>query len=169
MGKSLTERIAEARRLHERYAGILASDREIADIVTRYRVAIRETNELMVQQGVAKACSECASKAAGSCCFHGMEEDYDAIHLLINLLLGCKLETSTGRNGDCVFNSDRGCTLAAKCCFCLNFFCPQLIELLGPAGMETMRGAVRRETSTTWELDRAIRQWLASHLSAGRR
>jgi hypothetical protein len=92
-----------------------------------------------------------------------MEEVYDVIHLLINLLLGSPIHVSKTQSGECWFLGERGCTLAAKAYFCLDYFCPKFDDPLGAQGMGALLEAVRQENSAAWELDRSLRNWLHIH------
>jgi hypothetical protein len=159
----LEDRVAWARRIHNGYGIGVAEDDKISALLSRYREAIEKTCKLMVEKGVASACSVCAGKCKGGCCFHGMEEDYDVIHLLINLLLGNPIGVSKTQSGECWFLGERGCTLTAKAYFCLNYFCPQLNDALGAQGMGALLEAVWQEHSAAWEVDRALRFWLRIH------
>ena len=108
----------------------------------------------MAEGGVLKACSQCAQGPAGSCCFEGVEDWYDPVLLLINLLLDAPLPSQREIPKACFFVGQGGCKLRGRYAFCVNFLCPKLNagredgELLRATGEELLCG---------WELEKAIR------------
>jgi hypothetical protein len=113
----------------------------------------------MAEEGVLKACSQCAQGPSGSCCFEGVEEWYDPVLLLSNLLLDVPLPSHREIPEACFFVGQGGCKLSGRHAFCVNFLCPKLStglkngKLLRTTGEELFCG---------WELEKEIRRRVAS-------
>lgn len=141
--------------------GILC-DPESALLLARYREAIRKTSGLMRTSGVVSACTECAVRGPGSCCFKGIEENCDRVLLLLNLLLGCNVPETAEMSEECFFSSGEGCRLIAKSSFCLNYLCPGLHEFLDSKAKESLLRTVGDELAAGWELEMAVRRRISS-------
>ncbi len=81
---------------------------------------------MMQHSEIVNTCSACAQDKAGSCCMQDVEEWYDPILLLINLLMGAKLPNFREIPGHCLFVGRNGCKLVAGYSFCVNYLCPRL-------------------------------------------
>ncbi|GKT09809.1 hypothetical protein [Desulforhabdus sp. TSK] len=159
--------VHEALRLHERFGEALFHADEIRGLLENYRKAIARTSSLMLRNGVVEGCTVCAAQPRGSCCFSGIEEGFDEVLLLINLLLGKELPDAPELPESCYFVGKYGCKLAAKSYFCLHYLCPGLQEALGPAGCRDLLRVVGEELSAGWELEQAVRRWIGKHGERG--
>jgi hypothetical protein len=151
--------ISRARTLFERLRHVLGQQPEWFRLLSRCGEAIDATQGLMQKMGVTAACTVCAGQGLGSCCFEGIEEGYDPVLLLINLLAGADLPDAREIPGSCFFVGREGCKLRARYYFCLHYFCPTLQEELGPVTKQELLRAVGRELASCWELERALRAW----------
>ncbi len=158
------DRIRCAREIYMRHGDSIMADAHIRKLLRAYKTAIDGTNRLFITTGVVEACSECASKSHGSCCFAGMEENYELVLLLINLLMGCDLPCKADFPEQCLFVGERGCKLYARYSFCVNFFCPRLEKSLGTAEMEEILIAIGDELYKGWELEQALLLWLRDRM-----
>ncbi len=95
-----------------------------------------------------------------SCCFPGVENQYDATLLLANLLLNCSLPRQGLIAGACFFVGPQGCRLLARHYYCQRFLCREVQTLLGPARVEAIQARVATELAAGWELEQALRQRL---------
>ncbi|NTU48675.1 MAG: hypothetical protein HGA84_06680, partial [Syntrophobacteraceae bacterium] len=146
-----------ARVLHEQYGGELLADPRVLEFLGQYRGAIEKTGKAMREMGVHRACASCAGKGSGSCCFPGIEEGYDHVLLLINLLLGHSVPDAGEFPGSCMFVGDRGCKLFARYYFCVHFLCPGLHEVLDPVAVKALLRLVGEELHAGWELEQVLR------------
>lgn len=164
MNRNLDQRIraetAAAQALFERFEKMLRAQSALLRLFSSYDQAIEETQRLMQQKGVSAACTLCAAREKGSCCFEGIEAGYDRILLLINLLMACPLPESRELPGSCLFVGRNGCRLRARYYFCVHYLCPDLQAALDAAAREALRDAVGKELAAGWELERAIRECL---------
>jgi hypothetical protein len=155
----ILQEIEKAKALYESYGSILLGERRIRELLETYRRTIARTWQAMAEENVLKVCSECAQGPAGSCCFEGVEDWYDPVLLLINLLLEVPLPTEREIPDSCFFVGKGGCKLLGRYAFCVNFLCPKLNEgikngnLLAATGEELLCG---------WELEKEVRRRIAS-------
>jgi len=151
--------ICRARDLYKRHGRAIRADRILGRMLTIYYAAASSTRETMDKTGMIRACSACARKGNGSCCFRDVENWYDFVLLLINLLLGCEIPFSREAEDNCFFLGQNGCKLLAKHSFCLNYLCPDLKGFLGPLTKDFL-SAAGHELLCEWELERALRIWI---------
>ncbi|NLI34576.1 MAG: hypothetical protein GX422_17610 [Deltaproteobacteria bacterium] len=152
--------ISKARLIFEKHGNRLLTDHDISRLLKKYRDAIGRTAELMRQMGVHRQCSRCASEGPGGCCFPGIEEGYDHILLLINLLMGCSPPDVQEVAGSCTFVGPHGCKLLARYYYCVHFLCPGLHDVLEPLSVKILLRTVGEELQAGWETERAIHAWL---------
>jgi hypothetical protein len=91
---SIEHSIALAYHLQANFGHVLLQDQEIRARLLHLDENIESTWKEMVSIGVVRECSDCALRE-GSCCGAGMENSYDEVLLLINLLLGRALSSQT--------------------------------------------------------------------------
>ncbi len=157
------DRIHRAKNLYRTYAERLMRDDAIRALLDRYRAHIEQTGGAMMGEGIGAACSACARQNLSGCCFSGIEEGYDEIHLLLNLLLGCPLPESRVQQGSCFFVGELGCRLTARYYFCLHYFCPALERSLGGGRIGALQLQVGRELQSGCKTEEAVRKWLKAH------
>ncbi len=155
----VAQEIDKAKAFYDAYGSALLGDERVHELLENYRRAITRTCEVMAEEGVLKACSQCAQGPSGSCCFEGVEDWYDPVLLLINLLLGVQLPSRREIPKACFFVGHKGCNLRGRYAFCVNFLCPNLSG-------ETKTGKLPRTTGEElhcgWELEKEIRRWIDS-------
>ena len=157
--KMVAQQINQAKAFYDAYGSALQGDERVQELLDDYRKAIARTCEAMAEGGVVKACSQCAQGPAGSCCFEGVEDWYDPVLLLINLLMDVPLPSQREIPKACFFVGQGGCKLRGRYAFCVNFLCPKL-----NAGREDGRllRATGEELFCGWELEKAIRHKINS-------
>jgi hypothetical protein len=84
---SIQHKVALAYHLQANLGHVLLQDKEIRAQLLQLDENIESTWKEMFSIGVVSECTDCALKE-GSCCGAGMENSYDEVLLLINLLLG---------------------------------------------------------------------------------
>lgn len=157
---TVAHELARARQIFSAYGDLLRKDGEVEILLRRYEGAIRNTQLRMEQEGIGRCCVACAQRHPGGCCFAGVEEWYDAVLLLINLLLGAKVPSSRAIDESCFFVGPQGCRLVARHAFCVNYFCPETKErLIGSRGIELLE-AIGKELNCGWQVEGAIGQRL---------
>ena len=155
----IVQEIEKAKAFYGAYGSGLREDQEVHRLLESYRKAIARTDQAMAEGGVQKACAQCAQGPSGSCCFEGVEDWYDPVLLLINLLLDVPLPSQREIPKACFFVGQDGCKLLGRYAFCVNFLCPNLGtgmkdgKLLRATGNELLHG---------WELEKEIRRRIAA-------
>ncbi len=157
---SIRDKILLAEAFHRRYGETICTAAPLKGLVEDYARAAKQTWRLMEDMKFPGTCGECASRDTGSCCFEGVEEWYDAVLLLINLLLGASLPESREIKGHCFFVGTQGCKLRARDAFCVNFLCPELRARLGQRRVSLFNRTAGDELYRGWKLERAVRRSL---------
>lgn len=152
--------ILAAKRLHADCGEALLADPALGNLFERYRRSLRGTRAVMEAEGIHAACASCAARVQGGCCFCGVEEWYDPVLLLINLLLGVEIPLSRALEEGCLFVGSGGCMLAAKHSFCLNYLCPSVKAGLKGEAEKRLLSVIGEELLHGWELERCIHRWL---------
>jgi len=155
----IAQEISKATALYDAYGTILREDRTVQELLENYRKAIAATCQAMAEEGVLNACAQCAQSPSGSCCFQGVEDWYDAVLLLINLLLDVPLPSGREIPEACFFVGENGCKLRGRYAFCVNFLCPKLTEATKSAKLLRSTG---EELLCGWELEKEIRRQIES-------
>lgn len=157
--KNLKEQIDCASLLNERFGAACLEDPELCGLLLELEGEIEKTDSLMRDSGVVEGCTRCA-KATGSCCFKEMGESYGYVQLLVNRLLGSELPQEKDFAGGCFFVGEKGCRLKARHAFCLNYFCPELEDILGGQVTMAIQLQVGKQLLAGWELERALGRYL---------
>lgn len=152
--------LSVARSLFRLNAFALVHEAPLAELLERYRQAIAQTGKMMHYLGVAAACEHCALKGGGSCCFPGVENNYDKVLLLINFLLGYPPPETLEIKEKCLFLGKQGCKLLARHYYCQRFLCDELKAELSEESLQHLNDTVAHELAVGWEVEQAMRQWL---------
>ncbi len=152
--------IHKAEQLYSVYSKEILEDSRIILLLGQYQRAILQTKSHFRNSRVVEACSRCARTNEGSCCFEGMEDNYDTVLLLINLLMGVNLPHERELENHCFFLGKNGCKLLARYYFCVNYFCPELEKSLGKQNMNRLSAVIGNEIFAGWELEVVIHNWL---------
>ena len=159
---TIEQGIKSAKELYLACQATLKEETTIVEKTENYRAAISKTYRQMGKMGVLEACSSCARRKSGSCCFRGVEEWYDSTHLLINLFMGVDLQMNREVEDGCLFVGSKGCKLIARHSFCVNYLCPDLLASLTEADRKTLAAISGEELLLGWELEKSIRVWLSA-------
>ncbi len=122
---SIDYKIALAYQLQANFGHDLLQDNEIRSRLLQLDQNIEATWNEMVSSGVVRECSDCAVKE-GSCCGAGMENSYDEVLLLINLLIGRTLPSQAYDITSCYLLGENGCLLRAREVICVNYLCQRI-------------------------------------------
>ncbi len=95
---------------------------------------------------VVQACKWCEEQEGGSCCGAGIENRYDPLQLLINLLLDVSLPDRQKYPDSCYFLETDGCCLKARHVLCVNYLCKKLQENLSKDELNDSAGHRRGRT-----------------------
>lgn len=89
-----------------------------------------------------------------------MEQTYDPVHLLINLLLDSPLPDRSIVDGCCHFVGMQGCRIVACRSHCVDYFCGPLKRTLGRACIDHLQQVVGRQVDLGRDVERMVRIFL---------
>lgn len=155
--RTMEGRIVLARLLMDKFGRRLLAEKTIQILMSRLNKGISVSHEAMRDLGVSGACALCDEKEPeGSCCSTGLENKIETPLLLINLLLGVKIQRTGQRKGSCFFLSRHGCTLKARHMLCIDYLCPPLERQLGAKNLVRMQMATEEEIQSLFLLEEEI-------------
>ena len=157
---AIEEKIEQAHKLLEACGGSLVEDPSILALLRRLRDCIENTNQSMLTLGVVAECKNCEEKEGGSCCGAGIENKYDIVLLLINLLLGGSLQNHEPVGNSCFFLGKNGCKLTARHVLCVNYICDKLQKKLTREELIALQTCAGEELNTQFFLHEAIKKRL---------
>jgi len=158
----IEEKISSAIALHENIGRRLLEQRDIRRLLEGYETAIEETWRVMEEVGVVSICTACATRDGGSCCGRGIENRFDEVLLLINLLMGSPLPLKPWDETGCWFLGKTGCRIKARHTICVNYLCPRLTMVLEKKDLSRLQEAIGQEVALGFLLEDAIKKWLLS-------
>jgi len=155
---AIQEKIEQAHKLLETFGSSLVKDPSISALLQRLRECIDNTNQTMLTLGVVAECKNCEEKEGGSCCGFGIENKYDMVLLLINLLLGGSLQNHQPVGNSCFFLGKKGCKLTARHVLCVNYLCHKLQKKLTREELIALQTCAGEELDTLFILHEAIKK-----------
>lgn len=117
----------------------LLGDEKIAEILKSFKESIQDSHKEMVTAGVVDECKDCEQREGGSCCGAGLENRYNGVLLLINLLLDVKIPKKRYDPSSCFFLGPRGCQLVARHVICVNYLCKKITDRIDPQKIALLR------------------------------
>ena len=157
---SIQRKIERALSLHDTWEASLRHDPNIFALLEKLQRDIERTKNAMVALGVVAECKHCEEVEGGSCCGVGIENRYDEILLLINLLLGVSLPTRAQCANSCYLLGKDGCTLAARHVLCVNYICSKLRRRLSRDELMKLQTCAGEELNTEFVLHEAVKKRL---------
>ena len=155
---TIQEKIEQAHNLLETCGSSLIEDPQIHALLRKLRDCIENAKQSMVTLGVVAECKNCEEREGGSCCGSGIENKYDAVLLLINLLLGFSLENEEPSGNSCYFLGEKGCKLTARHVLCVNYMCQKLQKKLAREQLISLQTCAGEELDTLFILHEAIKK-----------
>jgi hypothetical protein len=141
----------------------LLADKQMSELLDKYREAIRASHEEMSKAGVVKECRDCEDREGGSCCGVGLESKYSGILLLVNLLLYVKMPSKRQDTSSCFFLGERGCRLLARHVICVNYLCKKITEQIEPKKIAALREKEGIELEHLFFLEERIRKVMGDY------
>ena len=154
----IKEKIEWAEACYLKYKDRFVKDPEILGLIHRLKKAIYASRNEMLKIGMVDECRECEEKGGGSCCGAGMEDWYDAVILLINLLLGIELPKTRYDPASCLFLGPNGCLLLAREVVCINYLCNKIVEHIDAKKIASLREKEGVELELLFVLGERIRK-----------
>jgi hypothetical protein len=160
---SIQKRIEQAQTLYAAWEDSLRQDPSIRTLLQRLNTNIENTWKAMRELGVVEECKRCEEEEGGSCCGEGIEDRYDAVLLLINLLLGVSLPVQPHIESSCYLLGKNGCILKARHVLCVNYICEKLKNTFTPDKLITLQEIAGEELETLFILYEAIKKWIRTY------
>ena len=157
---AIQKKIEHARHLFEVYGNSVKQDPSIRALLRKIRSCVENTNQSMLTLGVVAECKNCEEKEGGSCCGAGIENKYNVILLLINLLLDGSLQNHEPRDNSCFFLGKNGCRLIVRHVLCVNYICDKLQNKLAREDLIALQSCAGEELDTLFILHEAIKKKL---------
>ena len=158
--RSIEQKIEQAHEQLEVCGSSLKEDPSIQALLKKLRTGIENTTRSMLALGVVAECKTCEEKEGGSCCGAGIENKYDVVLLLINLLLGSSLENQEVTDNSCFFLGKNGCRLTARHVLCVNYICDKLQKKLTREELIALQTCAGEELETLFILHEIIKKRL---------
>jgi len=136
-------------RLH---AARLRGDEVVGRLLAELRPHLAASRDAMVGSGLVAGCRICEEEEGGSCCGRGMEDHYDGVLLLVNLMLGAAIERERRDEESCLFLGSAGCRLLARDHICVNYLCAEARERISEPALAEMRRRQGLELDTLFRL-----------------
>ncbi len=156
----IEEKIAQASDIHDRWGALICEDKTIMHLLNDYRQAVNNSWETMRHVGIVRECTACAVEDGGSCCGKGIEDKFDVVLLLINLLMGRRLPKVRFFSDGCWFLGEKGCTIIARHVICVNYLCKRLYRNIALDQIQKVQWAMAQETDLSFLLEESIKGWL---------
>ncbi len=156
----MEKKLQWAQHIYDSFSSRLLKDKTVCSLLENYKKSIEESWQAMRDTGVVKECTRCALEDGGSCCGSGIENKFDVVNLLINLLMGIKLPSSPWDPTGCWFLGENGCQIMARHVICVNFMCKRLYEALTPEKIKRVQAAMEKETENAFILEEYLKLWL---------
>jgi hypothetical protein len=157
---SIEGKIVWASTSYQKYRDALINDKNIQNLLERFRKASSESLQEMNEIGLVGLCRECEEEEGGACCGKGIENRYSGNLLLINLLLGVKLPQSAPDSSSCFFLGEKGCSLSARHVICVNYICKKVTDRIPGQALNHLREKEGTELDTLFLLNEKIKSVL---------
>jgi hypothetical protein len=154
---SIEYKIELAYHLQANFGQELLQDKEIQDQLFHLDQNIGATWKEMISIGVVRECRDCAAKE-GSCCGTGMENSYDKVLLLINLLLGRTFPSQAYDSNSCYFLGENGCLLRAREVICVNYLCQRISRNIEKEKLIHLQKIAGQELNSLFMLEQHIKK-----------
>lgn len=160
ISSSVEEKIEWASECYRKLGRKILGDQTVVDLLDQLQVVIPASHAEMLKAGIVNLCMECELDEGGSCCGSGLEDKYDGLLLLINLLLGVELPNSRSDPKSCFFLGQNGCLLQARHVICINYICRKISEQIKPRDIISLREKEGVEIKLVFSLHERVRSLL---------
>ena len=140
----------------------LLGDEKISESLRLFKESVQDSHKEMTTAGVMDECKDCEQREGGSCCGGGLENRYNGVLLLINLLLDVKIPRKRYDPSSCFFLGQRGCQLVARHVICVNYLCKKITDRIDPQKIALLREKEGVELERLFFLHERIKKKLKS-------
>ena len=161
-GASIEDKLKMAHNLYGLWGEHLKREPEILDLLEKLEGFLNNSREAMLELGIVETCKRCDEEEGGSCCGAGLENKFDSLLLLMNLLLGVSLPERHHRPDSCYLLSDKGCVLKVRLVLCVDYLCPKIMGALSHDKVIRLQTISGDELLTGFKLYDAIKRFMRS-------
>ena len=159
-GASIKDKIKVAGDLYDRLGVPLKHEPQIHDLLEKLEKCLGRSREAMLELGIVETCKHCDEEEGGSCCGAGLENKFDSLLLLMNLLLGVSLPERHQRPESCYLLSDKGCVLKVRLVLCVDYLCPRILSALSHDEVVRLQNIAGGELLTGFKLYDALKRFM---------
>ncbi|GLI35367.1 hypothetical protein [Desulforhabdus amnigena] len=160
----IEEKIRYARELFDRGGETLLREPSVTKLLAILDRNIAASQEAMVRFGIVDACRHCEEEEGGSCCGAGIENRYNPILLLMNLLMSRDLPEKRQWENSCFFLGENGCRLKARHILCINYLCLRVQKMLPPNDLIALQTITGEEMDTIFLLHETVKKILNKNI-----
>ena len=157
---SIQKKIRLAYNLCAAWQTELQSNSYVHGLLEKLARSIENTRKVMGEIGLLAICKHCDEDEGGSCCGRGMENKYDAVLLLINLLLGVSLPEQRSETNSCYFLKKNGCKLIARHVLCVNYICSRIERNVATVEIIKLQHIAGDEIGLLFTLHQTIKKFI---------
>jgi len=158
-GASIEDKIKMARDLYGLWGEHVKREPQILDLLGKFEGCLENSREAMLELGIVETCKHCDEEEGGSCCGAGLENKFDSLLLLMNLLLGVSLPERHHRPDSCYLLSDKGCVLKVRLFLCVDYLCPKIMNALSHDKVIRLQSISGDELLTGFRLYDALKRF----------
>ena len=159
-GASIEDKIKMARDLYALWGEHVKREPRILDLLGKLEGYLENSREAMLELGIVETCKHCDEEEGGSCCGAGLENKFDSLLLLMNLLLGVSLPERHQRSDSCYLLSDRGCVLKVRLFLCVDYLCSRILSALRQDELVRLQNISGDELLTGFKLYDALKRFM---------
>ena len=159
-GLSIQDKIKSAQNLYLLWKDTLRKQSHINTLLADLERCIRISRKSMLEFRIVEICKRCDEKEGGSCCGAGMENKFDTLLLLLNLLLGVTLQEHHSRKDSCYLLTDKGCILKVRLVLSVDFLCDKILNALRVEELLSLQKISGEELVAGFRLYDAIKQFM---------
>jgi len=159
-GSSIEDKMRTARQMYDSWSDQLKREPHIHQLIEKLERCLENSRAAMLELGIVEICKHCDEEEGGSCCGAGLENKFDTVLLLTNLLLGVSLPDGHRRPDSCYLLTDKGCRLKVRLVLCVDFLCPKILNTLSRGDLLRLQQVSGDELTTGFMLYDAVKKFL---------
>ncbi|MBN2032599.1 MAG: hypothetical protein JW836_04925 [Deltaproteobacteria bacterium] len=157
----IEQKISWARDIIQCRGQELLGDEKLMKNLVMLKQAVAGSREESARLGIGDYCRSCEEQEGGSCCGAGIERNFNAVLILLNLLLKAEIPELRYDPSSCFFLSESGCRLLARHVLCVNFLCRKITSAMNPRRLAALREKEGVELNLIFTLHERLKKNLA--------
>lgn len=154
---SIQDKISWANECYKKNKETFLRDKKLKALLESFHKAASQSLKEMSEIGIVSECRKCEEEDGGTCCGAGIENRYSGTLLLINLILGAKLQHKRIDSQGCYFLGGQGCSLRARHVICVNYICQKITDTIPHQMIQQLRENEGTELETLFLFNERIK------------